>query len=478
MGVNKVEFNDEVLIDLTEDTVTKDDVLSGKTFHDKKGNVVTGVLVKNKHKPVIVIVDHNNRMSEFNNYDNYLVLYNPLLYSPGETRIQFGDIWFRRFSDEPLKVYISYKSDTSNMKLLATLPSLNTEEYISFLKILQINTNTIAVVCNWTTAVGETTTKFSPTYLYYVSVNSDDSIYLSPSRALFGASIYPNLTTIAGSAYSARIFPTEFPMNEKTQLGITYCRSHITAAGVETSKVAYIGYLTRFNSVTASRLTQVTAATSGLTQVGSCVVSTGADINWLPSLFNGNALESVTSAKVSTYKNYISRLNTAANSGAIAFVQTKQFIDGDFDSNKSFIIGRLNNGLYVLGNLDKRKKLYFAEINIASADNISTYKIVGEIDTPFLTYGIEIAFYRAKYVPWINILPGNILVFSSQVFQIIYRSNYDIELIDLTYEDEVLTWDRPITSNITTEQYSWNLFSPKGRYFDGFYGITSDFAEE
>lgn len=39
---NKIVFNGETLIDLTGDTVTESDVLSGKTFHKPDGEVETG----------------------------------------------------------------------------------------------------------------------------------------------------------------------------------------------------------------------------------------------------------------------------------------------------------------------------------------------------------------------------------------------------------------------------------------------------
>jgi len=40
--VNKVIYGGEVLIDLTGDTVTASDILTGKTAHDKSGAVITG----------------------------------------------------------------------------------------------------------------------------------------------------------------------------------------------------------------------------------------------------------------------------------------------------------------------------------------------------------------------------------------------------------------------------------------------------
>ena len=42
MGYAKVVYEDEPLIDLTTDTVNSSSVLSGKTFHDYKGDVITG----------------------------------------------------------------------------------------------------------------------------------------------------------------------------------------------------------------------------------------------------------------------------------------------------------------------------------------------------------------------------------------------------------------------------------------------------
>lgn len=43
-NVNKVMFNDKVLLDLTGDTVTKNDILEGVTAHDKAGNPIEGTI--------------------------------------------------------------------------------------------------------------------------------------------------------------------------------------------------------------------------------------------------------------------------------------------------------------------------------------------------------------------------------------------------------------------------------------------------
>ena len=42
MPINKIIYEDNVLIDLTEDTVTPDTLVKGVTAHDKAGNVITG----------------------------------------------------------------------------------------------------------------------------------------------------------------------------------------------------------------------------------------------------------------------------------------------------------------------------------------------------------------------------------------------------------------------------------------------------
>lgn len=45
MAINKVEYGDDTLIDLTEDTVTPEDVLKGVSFHSADGEQKTGSVV-------------------------------------------------------------------------------------------------------------------------------------------------------------------------------------------------------------------------------------------------------------------------------------------------------------------------------------------------------------------------------------------------------------------------------------------------
>lgn len=42
MGINKIIYGGNTLIDLTGDTVSANDILTGKTAHDKSGSIITG----------------------------------------------------------------------------------------------------------------------------------------------------------------------------------------------------------------------------------------------------------------------------------------------------------------------------------------------------------------------------------------------------------------------------------------------------
>lgn len=45
MAVNKVVYNNNTLIDLTNDTVTTNDLVAGVVAHDKTGTQINGALV-------------------------------------------------------------------------------------------------------------------------------------------------------------------------------------------------------------------------------------------------------------------------------------------------------------------------------------------------------------------------------------------------------------------------------------------------
>lgn len=45
MNINKVIYRDKTLLDLTEDTISADKLMSGETAHDKTGEMITGSLI-------------------------------------------------------------------------------------------------------------------------------------------------------------------------------------------------------------------------------------------------------------------------------------------------------------------------------------------------------------------------------------------------------------------------------------------------
>lgn len=45
MGINKIQYGNTTLIDLTADTVTADKLMQGYTAHDRTGAVINGTIV-------------------------------------------------------------------------------------------------------------------------------------------------------------------------------------------------------------------------------------------------------------------------------------------------------------------------------------------------------------------------------------------------------------------------------------------------
>ena len=54
MAINKVEYGDRTLIDLTNDTVTADKLYSGYTAHNAAGEQITGTLI---HSATTIPID-------------------------------------------------------------------------------------------------------------------------------------------------------------------------------------------------------------------------------------------------------------------------------------------------------------------------------------------------------------------------------------------------------------------------------------
>lgn len=45
MGINKIQYGNTVLLDLTSDTVTADKLMQGYTAHDRTGALITGAVL-------------------------------------------------------------------------------------------------------------------------------------------------------------------------------------------------------------------------------------------------------------------------------------------------------------------------------------------------------------------------------------------------------------------------------------------------
>ena len=58
MAVNKVELaNGEVLIDLTNDSVTPETLAEGETAHDKSGAIIVGTMASGGNLKLVISLD-------------------------------------------------------------------------------------------------------------------------------------------------------------------------------------------------------------------------------------------------------------------------------------------------------------------------------------------------------------------------------------------------------------------------------------
>lgn len=72
MGVNKIDFDNQTLIDLSSDTVTPSKLLSGYTAHDHIGEPITGVAAGE----VTTIQSMEEFLANYDAEDGYLLSYN------------------------------------------------------------------------------------------------------------------------------------------------------------------------------------------------------------------------------------------------------------------------------------------------------------------------------------------------------------------------------------------------------------------
>lgn len=77
MGYNKVIYNNEVLIDLTDDTVTEETLFNGITAHDKSGKIITGTLFSGFPDEVRIL--KKNALESVSKKEKNIVIYNKTL---------------------------------------------------------------------------------------------------------------------------------------------------------------------------------------------------------------------------------------------------------------------------------------------------------------------------------------------------------------------------------------------------------------
>lgn len=156
MGVNKVQYGDNVLIDLTNDTVTASKIMSGYTAHDKSGELITGVAVGE----VTTIQNLEEFISNYNSPEGFLLSYdntttgtqyitNNVITSKGvyeeNANMQGGSTWyFEQVSGYTDRYYIYTKIDNENYYMYnntgagANFMGLSTTEKSAFIISLAV----------------------------------------------------------------------------------------------------------------------------------------------------------------------------------------------------------------------------------------------------------------------------------------------------------------------------------------------------
>ena len=118
MGINKVVYGTETLIDLTADTVTSDVLLSGFTAHNAAGNKITGKYTGG---------DSDNGGDEINllhNADWAYSLVNQRNHSDAVTDAYCIDRWIGNGSVTPSAgQYVSLSSGTTMLQYMEKIPA-------------------------------------------------------------------------------------------------------------------------------------------------------------------------------------------------------------------------------------------------------------------------------------------------------------------------------------------------------------------
>ena len=126
MGINKVQYGDNILIDLTNDTVTASKIMSGYTAHDKNGELITGVAAGE----VTIIQNLEELISNYSSPEGFLLSYdnsttgaqyitNNVITAKGvyeeNENMQGGSTWyFEQVSGYTDRYYIYTKIDNDN----------------------------------------------------------------------------------------------------------------------------------------------------------------------------------------------------------------------------------------------------------------------------------------------------------------------------------------------------------------------------
>lgn len=74
MAINKVVYDNNILLDLTEDTVTPNALFNGIKAHDKKGEAITGTLFSGF--PNIVSILKVSQLPDISKKEKNLIIYN------------------------------------------------------------------------------------------------------------------------------------------------------------------------------------------------------------------------------------------------------------------------------------------------------------------------------------------------------------------------------------------------------------------